>query len=160
MAVDEEEAEMREDHDDESQELDDRSEDGMDIDDGKVVEAEDEGLRQGYSRERSILSSVSASTTFSTLPNNSLALPPPTVDWKPKTLHILYVPDPSRACGLLTQMESDLAYADRTIPKTAVDTMMQVIPEFVFIKRTGKPDNTVEILGDVPMKVRILEWVS
>jgi hypothetical protein len=110
-----------------------------------------------YVRERSIASSTSE---FSQLPLNSTAREDQYDErGVPRTHHVLYIPDPSRARGSLRDAEADLGYTTRSMPKEDFDRLKSVLPDYLYARRSqpydhGSHGNTEK------KKVRISEWVS
>jgi hypothetical protein len=113
-----------------------------------------EASERAYARERSI---VSSNSEVSQLPSHPIAHGSPDDQHTiPKTFHLLYIPDPSRDCELLSHAETDLAYTTRSMLKEGFTCLKSIVPRQVFAKRVPP----TEAHDERYVKVRISEWVS
>ena len=111
-----------------------------------------------YTREPSVVSTTSATTTYSQLPQ-SLSTGQANDLKEDRMFRILYVADPSRRCDTLVEAQHDLGYTTRSIARDLFDMLKKRLPRHIFARR-GAADNDANSNGSRMMRVHISKWVS
>ena len=76
----------------------------------------------------------------------------------PRTLQILYVPNPSRARQTGTNAQGDLGFTECTIIRLTFATLKATIPDYIFPKRSGVGMEDQPAMGERRAKVVISKW--